>query len=66
MKAYNGHEDEHVEHLQNIGFGGLMRKVTPPHIESHFVEMGYIKRVAGGTIITKLGHKALVDWNNGN
>lgn len=59
--------DEHIDHLQNIGFGGLMRKVVPSHIEEHLLRLGYAKKAVGGTMITKVGYKALIDWDsNGN
>lgn len=52
------HEDE--KELQNIYTGGLMRTVTPDHIEKKFLQNGYIKRGAGGLMITESGHKALM------
>lgn len=65
MVQSNNLTDEHIDHLQNIGYGGLMRKVTPRHVESHFLEMGYVRRAVGGLMITDAGHKAMIDWDNG-
>ena len=57
--------DEAAE-LENIYSGGLMRKVTPPHIEQQFLENGYVHRVVGGLLPTKTGHEALMNWKKGN
>jgi len=55
--------DEAVE-LENIYSGGLMRKITPPHIEQQFLESGYVRRAVGGLMPTKAGHEALMNWKN--
>lgn len=46
-----------VSELENLCLGGLMRKVTPPEIESKFMEMGYVRKAAGGLLPTRAGYK---------
>ena len=52
--------DDLAEHLHNISHGGLMRKVTPPHIEVQLLKQGYIRRAVGGLMPTESGFKALM------
>lgn len=56
-------ENEHIGHLQNIGYGGALRRVVPAHIEDHFLKLGYIRSATGGTVITDGGHHALINWD---
>ncbi len=49
-----------AEHLDNILNGGLMKKVTPPHIEKRFIEQGYIYKGVGGLVPTHAGHTAFM------
>ena len=53
---------EHAPHLENIIRGGLLRKVTPEHIERHFLEEGYIHHAVGGLMATDAGHYAFMQW----
>ena len=46
-------DPEDMTHYENIAIGGLLRKVTPSHIEKKFLERGYIQRAVGGLILTK-------------
>lgn len=55
--------EEHISHLDNIINGGLMKKVTPSHIESHFLQHGYVRKAIGGLVVTETGYKTLIDWN---
>lgn len=57
--------DDHAEHLHNISHGGLMRKVTPTHIEVELLKHGYIRRAVGGLMPTEVGFKALMLWQKG-
>lgn len=53
---------EEAEHLHNIMYGGLMRKVTPAHIEAQLIKQGHIRRAVGGLMPTEAGFKALTMW----
>lgn len=56
---------EQAGHLNNIINGGLMRKVTPAHIEAQFLKEGYIRKAVGGLMITDAGHHAFMLWQKG-
>lgn len=56
--------DDHAEHLHNITHGGLMRKVTPAHVEVQLLKQGYIRKAVGGLIPTEAGFKALMAWES--
>lgn len=58
--------DEHAEHLNNILTGGLMRKVTPEHIEKEFLQSGYARKAVGGLMPTETGYKAFMMWQKEN
>lgn len=51
--------DDDIEHLQNIVFGGLMRKVTPPEIEAKLLKTGHIRRAVGGLVPTNAAYQAV-------
>ncbi len=56
---------DEADHLTNIIKGGLMRKVTPDHVERQFLEQGYIRHAIGGLMATEAGHHALMIWEKG-
>lgn len=52
-------EKEHIEHLDNIAFGGLMRTITPDDVAAKLIEQGHIRKGVGGYMATKTGYEAL-------
>ena len=57
--------EEESDHMHNIAHGGLMRKVTPDHIEAQFLKSGYVKKAVGGLMITEAGHMAMMAYRKG-
>lgn len=54
--------EEHIKHLNNIAYGGLMKLSIPDHMENYLSEQGYVRRVIGGLVATEDGKNALVKW----
>lgn len=51
---------EDMPHLQNIGYGGLMRSVTPDDVAERFMSQGHARMTTAGTLVlTEAGYKAL-------
>lgn len=53
---------EDADHFENIYSGGLMKKVTPSHIEQRFLQSGYARKAVGGLMPTELGFKMFSKW----
>lgn len=51
---------EHISHLENLVFGGLMRSKTPDDIAEHFVQNGYARKTFGGLVATGAAQKLLI------
>jgi hypothetical protein len=51
--------DEEMANLHNIVFGGLMRTITPSHIEERLLQSGYARKAVGGLMPTDAAHKLL-------
>ncbi len=58
--------DDDAEHLDNILHGGLLKKVTPPHIEERLIKNGYVYKGVGGLVPTHAGHTAFMTWKKEN
>jgi hypothetical protein len=53
--------DEHITHLDNIINNGLMRTITPEHVEAYLVHNGYVRRAVGGLVATDFGNKSFYE-----
>lgn len=51
--------DEEKTHLENVTFGGLMRTITPSHIEEILLQSGYARKAVGGLMPTEAAYKLL-------
>ncbi len=54
-------DPEDFEHFDNILNGGLMRKVTPAHVEAKFLQAGYARKAVGGLMPTEIGYKKFIE-----
>lgn len=51
---------EDLTHMQNIGYGGLLRTVTPDDVAERLISQGYARPTAAGTLLlTGEGYKAI-------
>lgn len=48
--------NEEMEEVKNLLESGLMKKITPTHLEESLLEKGIVKRSVGGLVVTDLGH----------
>lgn len=48
--------NEEMGELEHLLTSGLMRKVTPTHLEESLLEKGIVKHGVGGLVVTDLGH----------
>lgn len=48
---------KHLEHLEHVITGGLMRKNIPAEAEEYLMEHGYLKKGVGGVMPTEAGYK---------
>lgn len=51
---------EEVSHLLNVGYGGLLRKVTPDEMRDNLVKRGLMEQRLGGLVATEEGHMILL------
>lgn len=51
---------EHLPHLANLAFGGLIRTKTPDDIAEHLIKNGYAKKVMGGLVATDTAQQVLI------
>ncbi len=58
--------DEHIDHLDNLINGGLMRKVTPEPMESYLLQNGYARKAVGGLVATNAGQKIFMEYHKRN
>lgn len=54
-------KEEHVPHLLNLSYGGLMRSKTPDDVADQLIHDGYARRAVGGLMATDAAHQLLVD-----
>lgn len=52
---------EHLPHLENLAYGGLIRSKMPEDIADHFLKYGYARNVAGGLVATDLAQRVLIE-----
>ena len=52
---------EHIRHLENLAYNGLMRTVIPEDVVEHFIQTGYARNAVGGLIATDQAHEALTE-----
>lgn len=58
--AHHALNDEELSHLNNIGNGGLLRKVTPPEMSANLIGRGLAIHRVGGLCATPEGHMVLL------
>ncbi len=51
--------DEDKSHMHNIGYGGIMRTITPDDVAEKLIASGHVRIAAGGLMLTELGYKSL-------
>ncbi len=49
------------EALENICFGGLMRKIIPSEVEMSLIKQGHIRKGVGGLMPTRQGYEFIKD-----
>lgn len=51
--------EDHIPHLQNLCYGGLMRAVTPTEVADELIQKGYARKAIGGLMATDAAHQLL-------
>lgn len=52
---------QHLPHVENIAYGGLMRTVTPDDVAEKLTQMGLAARKVGGLVATDHAHRSLLE-----
>lgn len=53
-------KDDHIPHLYNLAYGGLMRTKTPDDVADQLIKDGYARKAVGGLVATDAAHQFLV------
>lgn len=51
---------EHIPHILNIAYGGLLRTTTPEDVANHLEKAGYVKKAIGGLVPTQSAYDYLI------
>lgn len=52
---------EHIPHLENLAYNGLMRTKLPDDVAEHFIKHGYARNAVGGLMATSSAQRALIE-----
>lgn len=52
---------EHVSHVTNIAYGGLLKTVTPEDVTEDLIKSGYVRKAVGGLVATDTAHQYLIE-----
>lgn len=54
-------DKDHIPHIKNIAYGGLLRTITPDDVADKLVQDGYARRAIGGLVATDTAHQFLIE-----